>query len=184
MDLETVESRLTNRDYRSVRQWKQDIKLIWENVVAECGSESWPALCARHCDAIFERRLRRLSELSTAGWLNRVSALKVKFDRLTAAPPESVCESYPLDLLAPEQLDPFTPDDYAFVFAGLAGLPEEADRVRLRKMLKRPKSVIDLTNLSLRVLHNAKTFIDDRTRKQAPIPISLLSSGPRAFIPA
>jgi hypothetical protein len=183
VDLDTVETRLTNREYRSVRQWKQDIKLIWENTIASCGSRSAPADCARHCDALFERRLRRLSELGTAGWLNRVSELKVKFDRLTAAPPANVRENYPLDLLAPERLDPFTPDDYAFVFAGLTGLPKEPDRVRLKKLLKRPKSVLDLTNLPLRLLHSAKHFVDSQTPKQAPAPTGMLGSQPRGMMP-
>jgi hypothetical protein len=166
VDLGTVESRLKNRDYRSVRQWKQDIKLIWENAIAYYGSRSWPGILAHEGDRLFEKYLRAFSATTLVGWLGRLSDLKLVFDELASHPPVGVQDSCPLDLIASASLDPFTPDDYEFVFAGIKQLPENKDGLRMRKMLKKPKDELDLTKCSLKVLHKAKAFLEERIAKQ------------------
>jgi hypothetical protein len=175
IDLQTVESQLKNREYRSIRQWKSAIKQIWENALAFYGSHSSEAVLARHCDRLFEKDLGLLSTTTLTGWLGRVSELKVVFNDLTSHPPAEIRESCPFDLVDYGELKPFMPEEYELVFERMKKLPEEKDRVRLRKMLQKPKSVLDLTLLPLPVLYRAKEFVEERTPKQGVGVVRLLA---------
>jgi hypothetical protein len=182
MDLKTVESRLRDRDYRSVREWKRDLRLIWDNALAYAGPQSFVAILVHHLERVVEKELRAMAATTLAGWLTRVSELRSDFSEIATSVPAAIHDSCPLELLTRSTLAPFTPEDYDFIFAGLTGLPSQDDRNALKKLLKKPKDELSLMTLPLAVLHRAMDFVKEKTpkitraamdRRGIPAPVDL-----------
>lgn len=163
MDLQTIEQRLKSHEYRSLRGWKRDMSLIWENAYTFAGSSSWTGLLARHVKDIYERRLREMSTTNLDGWLNKVTELKEKLNKMMEAPPASVKRSAPLEMLARGDLEPFLPDDFTQLMRNIALLPNEEDRNKAKAMLGNPDNEVALTYLPLSLLHEVKAFVKDKT---------------------
>ena len=179
IDLGLIEERLKSRDYRSVREFKRDMALIWENTYAFAGPSSWAAVLANHIRSLFERRLRRISTANLEGWLGRVSELQTEFNTLVKRPPEKCEKSAPLDLLARKDLTPFGPADYKEIISGIKSLSQE-DRKKLGSIIgrkvKQNESEIRMTYLPLDKLHKARDFVRERMpAKRIP---SLMGAGP------
>jgi hypothetical protein len=165
MDLATVERRLHDRDYRSVREWKRDLRLIWDNALAYAGHQSFVAVLVHHLERVVEKELRAMSATTLTGWLARVSELRSNFNDIATSAPTPIRDSCPLEMLPHGELAPFTPEDYNFVFAAITGLPAQGDRDALKKMLKKPKDVFSLMALPLTLLHKAMNFVKEKTPK-------------------
>ena len=158
-DLTTIETKLKEKYYRSVREWKRDINTIWSNAVTYSGTQSFGAILANHMQSVFEKELKIMSTTNLPGWLSKVCELKNEFIKAFENSPESLHESAPLDMIERKSLTPLMPDDYTFILKSLSTLPNQNDRDKLSKIIGKAESEIDLTKLPLSTLHEAQEFI-------------------------
>ena len=162
MDLGTIETRLRGSEYRSVREFKRDMALIWENCYAFAGAGSWAAVLANHVKALFERKMLKMSTTNLEGWLSKASELKDELNKSMENPPSDVAKRAPLEMLARKELQPFTPQEFEDLFRAASTLSEE-DRVKAMKDLGNAKGPVELTLLPLDKLHEVRKFVTEKT---------------------
>lgn len=162
MDLSTIESRLRDREYRSVREFKRDMSLIWENCYAFAGAGSWTAVLANHVKGLFDKKMLKMSTTNLEGWLSKASELKDELNKSMENPPEGVARRAPLEMLGRKDLKPFTPQDFDDLFREASALPEEA-RAEALSSLGNAKTAVDLTVLPLDKLHEVRRFVTEKT---------------------
>jgi hypothetical protein len=168
-DLTSIEHRLLDHRYRSVAEWKRDMLRIWENAITFSGPRSPWAVSANHLRKIMEKKLKRLSTTNLTGWLSRVGELTEALNSFVSHPPDTVRSYAPIEMLANRGLEPFMPEDYDFLFSALTLLPEEEDRSRLKKLLKKPANDVELTTLPLSLLHKAIAFAKEKMPEQRAV---------------
>lgn len=166
IDLRTIESRLREREYRSVREFKRDMALIWENCYAFAGAQSWAAVLANHIKSLFEKKMLQMSTTGLEGWLGKVEEFRSQLNTAISTPPSNVARRAPLEMLARKDLKPFLPQEFEDLFRAASALPE-ADRDEAPSGLKKAKSPTDLTTLPLDELHEMREFVMRKTPQVA-----------------
>lgn len=158
-DFSSIEERLKKREYRSIREWKRDMNLVWQNCYTYYGPESYPSVLARYLQDKFEKYLKTFSLLKPEGWLEKVFNLREEFNLLSSNVPKKFNDKAPLEMKERKNMKPFSPSDYVYLFKSIATLPNPKDREYLKAMLQNPKDEIALTNLSLSTLTAANAFV-------------------------
>ena len=75
MDLQTVRKKLSSNEYSTIRDWKRDMSLIWENALVYNPSETIIYDCASHLKAVYERLSKKLSDDPEADWLREFESI-------------------------------------------------------------------------------------------------------------
>ncbi|KAI5525645.1 bromodomain family [Trichomonas vaginalis G3] len=170
-DLQTIRQNLENKEIRSIREFKRNMGLIWSNAILFNGKDSEYSNLARELQKTFEKLMLDKLPTSTTTWMERVNLYQNRLNHLIGNPPSNISDSVPIEALEPKSLIPLSAAEYKSLFSYATELPNEEDRAKLFKMLKKPKSVIDLTELSLKTLHDAMEFVKDlkNQRKRSAI---------------
>lgn len=171
-DLETIKNNLVNKDIRSLREFKRDMNLIWSNAIHINGRDSYAGMFAAELQKVFDKLIIDKLPTSTTTWMERVNFYQNRVNKLIGNPPENISESVPIDALEPKSLNPLSSAEYKSLFTSATELPNEDDRNALFKLLKKPKSVIDLTQLSLQTLHSGLDFVREVTSQRKRSAIS------------
>ena len=160
----SVEQKLRQSEYRSVREWKKDMNSVWQDCYDYYGSESWPfSQIAKYIQQAFEKELQTLSLLNSKGWLEKVFELRKELYELSSNLPTCIEDNAPLEMVARKDYQPLSPEDYVYLFKSISALPDPDDRKKLQKLLKHPKNEIDLTYLPLPKLIRAQSFVKQKT---------------------
>ena len=154
-DFGGILERLKNKDIRSLREFKRDMNLIWENAVKYNGKSSWPAALAHQCKKIFESEMKRKMPQSTIQWFEQVNLYQKKLQHLTGNPPVSLTESAPVEILERKTLTPLTSQEYTSLYNYISELQDEEKKQQIIKLLDKPSCIEDLTNVSLEKLRKA-----------------------------
>jgi hypothetical protein len=170
-DLSTIEARLKNREYRSVREWKRDIGLIWENALAYNGGAGPIGFIVTHLKGIMEKEIKEFSRTTLTGWLNSVTELKEKLNSVLGnVPTDKVKESAPLELMPRKSLKPLLPDDYREVFQALNDVHNPGVGGELSEIVGKIESERQLMSLPLDKLCQARDFVALRkSHSQKPL---------------
>ena len=164
-DFSSIEQRLRQSEYRSIREWKRDMNLIWQNCYTYNGPDSYPSVLARYLQQKFEKELKTFSLLTNQGWLEKVFELREQLVENSSNLPKFLEKDAPLEMLARKDYQPFSPEDYVYLFKSLSSLPEQAQK-KLKDDLDLshfPKDEIDLTYFPLPKLIQAQSIVNNKT---------------------
>jgi hypothetical protein len=88
MDLGTVRKKLQSAQYQTVRQWKDDVELIWSNSYQFNGRQSLISVLARHLQQLFREMTDTLTDNPVSDWVTTLDLLSNEVDRLEKLAPE------------------------------------------------------------------------------------------------
>lgn len=80
MDLDTVQKRLKNGEYRTKKDYKKDMKRIFDNCKKFNGEESLFSLIASQCQKIFEEMYDKISKNQEEAWIRNVIEISQKMN--------------------------------------------------------------------------------------------------------
>lgn len=76
MDLQTVRQKLESNEYATVSQFKDDVKLIWDNAILYNGKKSLITLLAKQMQIIFKEISEFLTNNEISDWANELEKIK------------------------------------------------------------------------------------------------------------
>jgi hypothetical protein len=88
MDLGTVRKKLLAGQYHTIRQWKDDVDLIWANAIKYHGTGKPIASSAKQLQHFFRDLTKTFTDATVEDWVTRLDALKGEVDRLGEMAPE------------------------------------------------------------------------------------------------
>jgi hypothetical protein len=107
MDLGTVRKKLQSGQYQSIRQWKEDVDLIWNNSYQFNGRASLLCTLAKQLQQLFRDLTENLTDSPTKDWVSQLDTLKHEADRLgkMAPKPATASKSAPQTMLTRQQAE-------------------------------------------------------------------------------
>ena len=163
-DFGTILEQLKNKDIRSIREFKRNMNLVWENAVTYNGKDNYPSYLAFQCKKIFENEMKLKLPQSTIQWFEQINDLQKDIRKLSGNPPNSVKESVPVDMIEMKELTPLTGQEYKSLFSSVNETANAEEKKELMKLLNNPTKVEDLMNVSLENLRKATDIIKERTQ--------------------
>ena len=144
MDLGIVRKKLMKNMYKSVKEWKNDIELIWTNTFTYFGEKSYMLDIATELQKIFRRITFSFSDSPSDDWINGLALL---------------CDEYTASIKSLSQATPFlkkrsptftpltspsveTEENFIFTYDDIKKLVEDiksfnaADKAKIREFLK------------------------------------------------
>lgn len=88
MDLTTINNKLTNNKYKSIKKWKSDMDLIYQNTLAVYGKENYITSLAEALKDEYEKLMNESSEDPIKDWLNETGNTSQKIVYLMSNKPQ------------------------------------------------------------------------------------------------
>jgi hypothetical protein len=108
MDLGTVRRKLQSGQYHTVRQWKEDVDLIWNNSFQFNGRHALVCALAKQLQQLFRDLTENLTDNPVTDWVVRLDALKHEADQIAkmAPKPSMAAKSSPKKMVTRQQSTP------------------------------------------------------------------------------
>jgi hypothetical protein len=189
MDLGLVRTKLENREYSKVSEWKEDVNLTFSNAISYNSKGSPVGVVACELQSIFRQLVKTLSDSETIAWLNELLHLRREICDHVALRTQvlfghthshisareqnpTVVESNPV--IKRLMVNSMTRADLQKLASNLAllGAPDEIGQItsileRLNsEFLKKDDSSIDLNLLKPETLRELKDFAIDALKKR------------------
>ena len=75
MDLGTVKQKLSNNKYSSIKEWKRDMSLIWDNSISYNPAGTIVNDCAQHLKNVYERLSKKITDDPDFDWLKEFESI-------------------------------------------------------------------------------------------------------------
>ena len=82
MDLGTVRKNLNSDKYRSVREWRNDMELIWENARLFNGDDSIITTCAEQLKQVYQKLSETIGENQVEDWMKELESIDKKIHKI------------------------------------------------------------------------------------------------------
>jgi hypothetical protein len=107
MDLGTVRKKLSAGQYQTIRQWKEDVDLIWANSYQFNGRASLVCTLAKQLQQLFRDLTETLTDDPVSDWVTKLDALKHEADRIGKLGPKPATgpKTGPKTMLTRQQAD-------------------------------------------------------------------------------
>ena len=144
MDLSIVRQKLMKNVYKSVKEWKDDVELIWTNTFTYFGEDSYMLDNATELQKIFRKITFSFSDSPSDDWQNGLALLCDEYTRaiksLSQATPFLKKRSPTFASLTSPSLE--TEENFIFTYDDIKKLGEDikafnaADKAKIREFLK------------------------------------------------
>jgi len=89
-DLGTIRKRLVSKEYKLIKDWLDDIEMVWSNAELYNGSEHYVSHLANYCRTIFRKELKNHHLQTIEAWCKDVYKFRTKVSETMAQPPPKV----------------------------------------------------------------------------------------------
>ena len=87
MALNEVKSKLTSNSYKTVKDFEDDVELIWSNARTFNGVNSPVDCMAQECARIFRKKMKKLPANKEQEWTLKIQKIVKQFEKAVMNPP-------------------------------------------------------------------------------------------------
>lgn len=172
MDLTTVRKKIENDEYSTLKQWMNDMTLVWTNAEEFNKPQKIFLALAEQLKRAFHHHYKRIKAMHIRGWSKRLALLKSRFDDLLDNPPIEL-QSIQVPVLKDDEPEyqPFTEADFGALIKASTYMNSQSDSKRIQAILIQhyphrnfsdDSWKVDVNNLSTLVLNELRSFFQKR----------------------
>ena len=149
-DLTKILLKLQNKEYLNIYDYMYDIELVWYNAEKYHGNDSMISIFSKEMRYIFEKKRRKISNLSISSWIYEVNRLRTKLEILVQKSPNKIIkfipDIYKLSIPNPIFID-LTQHEIQCLKIGIERLNNEENIKRINEIiLEKQPNIINLSN--------------------------------------